>query len=228
MTEKQELITKLAEGYSTQSKTTNTFWIVLIVASIIGLVGRQDNDNLIELPFTLGRVTATDFYAINIVLISVVIIAFSSAMVQTIRTRMLVQKAIDDLSDNELFVGKVHMQDFFDSVTTPTYSKVAPIAQFLLGKNQFFGEPKPSKSRRRFAKWVYLILKYSTFAFLYLIPSWALVKCWANKNINTSISTLHIPNVFLIFIMSLAAASVIILLLGDIKHIRRASKKITS
>ncbi len=95
---------------------------------------------------------------------------------------MLIQKAINDLSDTELFIGKVHMQDYFDSISTPTYSKVAPIAQFILGKNQFFGEPKPSKGRRRFAKLVYLVFKYSTFIFLYVIPIWALLKCWTNTD----------------------------------------------
>ena len=228
MTDKQELITKLTEGYSTQSSTTNKFWVVLIIASTIGLVGRPDVDNLIELPFTLGKVYAADFYSISIILISVVIIAFSSAMIQTIRTRMLIQKAINDLSDAELFIGKVHIQDYFDSISTPTYSKVAPIAQFILGKNQFFGEPKPSKGRRRFAKLVYLVLKYSTFIFLYLIPIWALVKCWTNKNHASPNGTINIPGFLLVAIMTLAASSVVILFVGDIKHIGRASKKITS
>jgi hypothetical protein len=219
MTEQQEVIAKLAEGFSSQAKTANKFWITLIISSIIGLVGRPDNDKLIELPFTLGKVYAADFYSIIIVLISVVIIAFSSAMLQLIMTRILIQSVIDKLDENEKHFGKVHMHDFFDSIAIPTYSKVSPIAKALLGNFQFKNDPPTGIGLNIFTQFIYFIFRISMFAFYYIIPLWALSKCWNHKTLDLSKGTILIPNWILVIIMVLAAISISILFIEDIKHI---------
>lgn len=226
MTEMQEFITKLAEGYSIQSKTTNRFWLVLIITSIIALVGRIDDKKLIELPFTLGRVHPADFYSITIILISVVVIAFSAAMTQAMRTRMLIQKAIDSLSRGDQYIGKIHIQDFFDSTVTPTYIRVAPISQFMLGKNQFFGMRQKNKWIRGAATILYIMLKVATFVFLYFIPIIALTKCWRSKDIAASEATLHIPGFLLIMLVVLAGTSMLVLAIGDIRHLVKVTRRV--
>lgn len=226
MTDKHDFIANLANGYSTQAKATNTFWIVLIISSIIAIVGRNDEKGLIELPFTLGKVIPTDFYTISIILISTVTIVFSAAMTQTLRSRMLIQKAIEDLSESERYVGKINIQDYFDSIATPTYTRVAPIAQFLLGKKQFFGEGKQNKFIKSIATILYIALKLTTFVFLYLIPAFALIKCWENRNINSPGSSIHIPNYLLFFLILLATITMLVLFIGEMKHVFRVSRKL--
>ncbi len=226
MTDMQEFVINLSKGYSTQAKTTNSFWIVLIISSIIALVGRVDEKNLIELPFTLGKVIPVDFYAISIVLISIVTIVFSAAMTQTLRTRMLVQCAIEQLNENERQIGKVDFQDFFDSMVTPTYTRIAPISQFMLGKRQFFGDGNQNKYIKALATFLYVILKLTTFVFLYFIPVFVLNKCWKNLHIYTSGATIHIPDLILLALMILAGICMLIMFIGDIKHIYRVCIKL--
>jgi hypothetical protein len=49
-----KMIDKLIEGYSTHSKSANVFWGTLILASTVSLTSEIDNNNLVELPLTLG------------------------------------------------------------------------------------------------------------------------------------------------------------------------------
>ncbi|MFT3911428.1 MAG: hypothetical protein QM737_18540 [Ferruginibacter sp.] len=226
MENSQEFIEKMSAGYSTQSKTANTFWLVLIISSIVALIGRKDENNLIDLPFTLGKVISMDFYSVSLIIISVVAIVFSAAMAQMLRTRMLIQKVIDDLSEKEKYIGKIHIQDFFDSIATPNYTRVAPISQFMLGKNQFFGTGKPNKFLKFFATFFYIILKLTVFGFLYFVPIIAVNRCWINLDFTASNSSIHVSKLLLIFITVLAAISMVILLIGDIKSIARVSRRI--
>lgn len=226
MTESQEFIVDLSTGYSTQAKTTNRLWIVLIIPSIIALVGKIDDKNLIELPFTLGKVPAPDFYFVTIVIICVVIIVFSSSLTQTLRTRMLIQKAIENLKEKDLYIDTIHVQDFIDSIVTPTYTRVAPISQFMLGKNQFFGKGEPNKQLKRVATIFYIILKFVTFIFLYFIPVSAVLKCWKNLDLISPNSTFHVSRLVILFLVLLAVITFVILLIGEIKHIYRVSRKL--
>ncbi len=225
MNDKHTFVSGLADGYSTQAKTTNSFWIVLIISSIIALVGRVDERGLIELPFTLGKVIASDFYTVSMILISTVTIVFSAAMAQTLRSRMLIQKAIEDLSHDDRYVGKIDMQDYFDSVATPTYTRVAPISQILLGKRQFFGEGKQNPFIRTIATILYIVLKCTTFVFLYFIPIYALINCWNNHHPSSN-STFHISNTLLLILILLAVISMLILFFAELKHIIRVSGKL--
>ena len=226
MKESQEIIDKLSTGYSTQSKTTNAFWLVLIISSIVALVGRKDDCNLIELPFTLGKVVPNDFYTISLILISVIIIVFSAAMTQLLRTRMLIQKAINGLLETDRFIGKIHIQDYFDSIVSSNYTRVAPISQFMLGKNQFFGTGQQNKFVKFLATILYIILKVTVSGFLYLIPAFALKKCCTNLKVNSQDSTIHIDENLLIFMMVLAGISMFILLVCDVTSIIRVTRKL--
>lgn len=228
MTEQQELISKLAEGYSIQAKTTNKFWLVLIVASIIALVGRIDDDKLIELPFTLGKVQIADFYIITLILISVIVIVFSASMTQTMRTRLLIQEVIDQLPESEKKFSGINIQDYFDSIISPTYMRVAPISQFIFGKKQFLGKGKKSRLIKFISSTLYILLKLTTFVFLYIVPGLALHTCWKNKEIGSLSQTLNIPDFYLITIMILATICMLIMFIGDFKNIAGVLKRLSS
>jgi len=222
--EQVKLIEKLAAGYSTQSKTANQFWLVLIIASIIALTGKAGVENLIELPFTLGKVDIYDFYSVSTILISVLVIAFTSAMIQTIRTRMLIQKEIESIAAKDRFIGQIHIQDYLDSILTPTYNRVGPISQFLLGRNQFLGQKRPNKFLRAVGVILYSVLKLSTFFFMYFVPVIAMFKCYGNlKSIAGGIAS-PIISCFLIILIALSLISILILFVGDVRYLARVVK----
>lgn len=221
-----ELIKVLSEGYSKQSKTANQFWLVLIIASIITMTGSVNDDNMIELPFTLGTVVPKDFYSISMVLISVVSIAYTSAMIQAIRTRMLIQTAIEELMKSQTFFSNIHIQDIVDSILSPTYNRVAPISQFILGKNQFLGQG-PQKNHVRWAGIVlYVFFKLCGFISMYLIPLLAVVKCYDYLIEHGTENTINLPFAVIIFLVILALISIVILLVGEIRYLGRVILKI--
>lgn len=224
------LIEKLCAGYSTQSKTANQFWLVLIISSIIALTGYPvpqigTTDKFIKLPFTLGDVNSIDFYSISVVLISVLLIAFDSAMIQAIRTRMLIQKCIENLDDK--FIDKVHIQDYIDSTLMPTYNRVAPISQFILGKKQFLEDvTKQNRLIKAIGIVLYVLLKTTTFILMYFIPLLAIRKCWLFLINAKDYGQFQIPNFILISIIMLALISTLILFVGDLKYLCRVIKRI--
>lgn len=224
--EKYDVIKDLSEGYSTQSETANRFWVLLIVASVVTFTGRPEKDSgLIELPFTLGKVDIIDFYSIMIILICVLSIAFSSAMIQAIRGRELIQKVINGMSNSELMVQGVHVQDIVDASLKPTFNRVAPLAQYLRGKNQFFGG-KPSGKSKFWTGLFYAILKVTTFIFIYLIPAYSVCKGWSALNSATGKASFIFPQFLIIVLILLAIFSSIILFVGDIKYLARVFNKI--
>lgn len=229
---KFELIENLCTGYSTQSKTANQFWLALIISSVIALTGRIESkgmptDSLIQLPFTLGGVNAADFYTISIILISVLLIAFDAAMIQAIRARMLIQKGIEQLEPK--YIHGIHIQDYVDSRLAPTYNRVAPIAQFLSGKKQFF-EPgvKQGALAKRVGVVFYFLLKAITYFLMYGIPLFAVCRCWNTLKQTTEPGQLQIPELVLGIVILFAIISTVILLWGDIRYLYRVIKRIKS
>jgi len=236
MTDKHELVFKLSEGYSTQAKTANKFWLVLLITSVIALTGNVqkvldpvtgNSENLIELPFTLGKVDPLDFYSVIIILISVLVIACVSSMAQTIRNRLLIDRLIKSLPQSDLYIENVHIQDYFDSVASPTYIRVAPISQFLLGKKQFFGSGKPHPFLRIIASILYVILKLASFAFIYLLPFFAVKKSWEYLQNHSQSGSLNIPGWLIQLAIILAGTTMFILLIADFKYLGRVFKKIS-
>jgi len=227
MSEK-DIILKISDGYSTQSKIANQFWLILVIYCIITLLatGSQANKNLIELPFSLGKVKTFDFYQLNIILISILSISFTSAMIQVIRTRKLIQKMIDGLTDKNI-ISNIHIQDYLDSTFSPTYNRVAPISQYLLGKNQFFNEGTPNKFIKNISSIFYVLLKLTTFVVLYFLPFFSLYRCWSFilKNQHSD-SEILIYTWVLIFVTLMAFISIVILFVGDLKYLRIVLKRL--
>lgn len=218
-----ELIKELAEGFSRQSKTSNQFWITLIITSIITITAQPDINNLVELPFTLGKVKTENFYSIVLILICVLSIAYASAMIQAIRARKLIQKVINNM-DKKIYY-KVHIQDVLDCMLIPTYNRVAPISQFLLGKNQFYGELKPKKYLKILSTIFYVLLKLTTYIFLYIVPVYSMLLSWNKIHIYESDSIIIKPYLLIVLIViSLIVLSIVFI--GDLKYLCIVTKKI--
>lgn len=216
---REELIKTLSEGYSVQSETANKFWLFLIISCIITITGKPEKESgLIELPFTLGKVNIADFYSIMIILICILLIAFASAMIQAIRASKLIRAVINTMSEQDKFHYKVHIQDLVDCTVKPTFNRVAPVAQYLLGKNQFLGDAKPRKDIKLFSSIFYSFLKITTFIFIYIIPIFSIYKSWTGLSLHRNELTIHIPVFFLLVLVVLAAIATIILLVGDVKY----------
>ncbi len=197
-----ELLYKLTEGFSTQAKNTNRYWILLASASIFSFIAESKCD-LIDLPFGLGSVSQIDFYSIIVFILSVLIIAFASAQLQAYRTRQLIQKLIEkETSNKSEYIDDFHIQDIFESIVTPTINRVGPIAQFAQGRNQFFGDKKPSKFWRLLSTSLYLILKMVSMMVIYLLPALALIESTSFFNQIGGSNNWYIPNfVYWIFII---------------------------
>jgi hypothetical protein len=198
-----------------------------MVSCIITITGRPDKESsLIELPFTLGKVNSSDFYSIMIILICTLSIAFASAMIQAIRARKLIQTIIDGIDEKDKYSDKVHIQDLVDCTLKPTFNRVAPIAQYLLGKNQFFSDRKPSKKIKLLSTFFYSILKVTTFIFIYFIPVAAVYKSWKALNLDKIGSTIGIPAFLLVTLIILSIIVTVILFYGDIKYFFGVIRKI--
>jgi hypothetical protein len=198
--------------------------VLLITASIITFTGRPSPEtNLIDLPFTLGKVNLIDFYSVMVILLCVITIAFTSAMIQALRTRELIQVVLKTMTNAELIHHNIHAQDIVDSILKPTFNKIGPISKFILGEGQFF-----TSSPNKFLKFVsdvfYVILKLTSFVFIYIIPFISVYKAWSILNSTSSDSIFQIPKYIIIALIILAAIVMTILFIGDIRYLFKVLK----
>jgi hypothetical protein len=228
METQKEVLMKLCDGYSIQSRTANRFWLVMIVASIISLTGQPNDDNLISLPFTLGTVNISDFYSISIIIISVTSIAYSSAQIQGLRARDLIRIVIKDFDKDSKWLSKnMHVKDFVDCSLNPTFNRVAPISQFLQGKVQFLNKTEPqNKLLKTTGAVLYFIMKIISLLFIFVIPVYSIKRCWEELSTSPATNSIDIPNSILFTIMGLATFSLVILIYGELKYSIRAFKRI--
>ena len=74
--------------------------------------------------------------------ISILIISFGSSFSQGVRASALIQRAVDKLKDEYIFYDNIYLRDITDTLFHPSLNRVAPLAQALQGKNQFYPELK--------------------------------------------------------------------------------------
>lgn len=219
-----DLLKELRDGYSAQTKTSNKYWGLLMLASVISVSNYRNTEKLIDLPFSLGKVSQTDFHSFILLLICTLAIAFASAWLQQLRTRNLIQKVIDDIPEDKKYIKKIHIQDLFDSTSLQTFNRVSPIAQVMQGKNQFFGEENPRRGRRFLGATTYLLLKIPTSIIIFLFPLFALYRSaryFSNHNEGTS---WNIPIFFYWLIISISTLVFLIMIYYGIKYILKAMR----
>lgn len=176
--EQRALVKELADAVSTQAKVSNRFWIVLMTAALVALLPRVQQSNQAEqvaLPFQLGEVDPLSFHVVIFVILVTLTIAFASAHAQQVRAQKLAQRRLDLLAAFQSEVSGLHPRELFDILRLPSVNRVAPIAQYLRGKYQFF-DAVPSCPRwlRTLSTWYYLLLKVVSLGIYFGLPALAL------------------------------------------------------
>jgi hypothetical protein len=210
------LIKELRDGYSNQTKASNKYWSLLIIVSIISILNHNNEKDSIELPFGLGHVKQIDFHLTLLLMICTISIAFASAWIQQLRTRKLIQKVTDNISDKKKFIHKVHIQDYFDSTSSQTFNRIAPIAQILQGKNQFYDEKKPNTKNRLLGVVVYVFLKIVALVIVFLIPILALYMGAINFSTIRTANSLGLSINFYWFMIFISSGVFSIMIVEDI------------
>jgi hypothetical protein len=175
--ERRALVSELAGAVSTQAKVANRAWLSLITGALFAVLPRaQDpkNGNL-SLPWNIGEVDPRWFHAIAFFILVVLAISFASSHAQQIRAQKLTQAVISSLAKVQDPDEAVHPRELYDMLRTPSLNRVAPLAQLLRGKYQFYA------SSGRCPGWLcvlsvlyYGIVKFVSFVVFYLLPMWAL------------------------------------------------------
>lgn len=172
------LLTQLAEGFSKQNKVSASYWIALALVAIVTVI---PNPVMGDIKFPLLpsiEMPAADFYPFACILISLLTVGYGSATSQVTRTRRLVDKYLKSKqmwSKEYLVPSTIHIQDVFDAVTTASINRVAPLAQILQGKKQFFPEANDRSTIVSILSSAYFILLRAVGALaIEIFPGYAL------------------------------------------------------
>jgi hypothetical protein len=179
-----DLIKDLAEGHSTQNKLAYRMWTTTAIVSIIAIMPYSEGTNAIKIPLINEGVSPQDFYPFTAILISILFISFSTLHAQVIRSRMLLQRAIDAMKNKYLETDNIHIQDALDCILTSNINRVAPLSQLFQGKYQFFPEAnKRPKWVRKSTFLYYLVMKSMTLFVVYGLPGVALFRSISKGNL---------------------------------------------
>ena len=173
-----EVIEKLAKAVSTQAEVANRIWLGLVTVAIFGLLPRapiEKSPGFLDLPFGLGSVEAVSFHLITFLMIVVLAIAFSAAHAQQIRAQTLAQEFINTLPNHATGTLGMHPRELFDLLRLPSLNRVAPLAQLLRGRFQFY------RSRTSCPRWLkivttlyYIPLKLTSMVVFFGLPAFSL------------------------------------------------------
>ncbi|MFY9911934.1 MAG: hypothetical protein WCF22_16640 [Candidatus Sulfotelmatobacter sp.] len=179
--ERRALVSELAGAVSTQAKVANRTWLSLITGALFAVLPRtQDpkNGNL-SLPWNIGEVDPRWFHAIAFFILVVLAISFASAHAQQIRAQKLTQAVISSLGKVQDLGEAVHPRELYDMLRTPSLNRVAPLAQLLRGKYQFYASSGRCPEWLRMLSVLYYgIVKLVSFVVFYLLPIWALWRAY--------------------------------------------------
>lgn len=174
-----DIIKCLAEAVSLQTRIANRIWMALIFLAAYVLIPRVTDSEKIILPFGLGTVMDKHFYLISYTSLVVLYISFCVAYIQAMRSSILAQKAIAALTDKWQMQNIIHLRDIYDSIRLPSLFRVAPLAQMLLGENQFMASRKPISSIKMFCiQIIFIFLKIFAICVYLLLPTYSLYKCF--------------------------------------------------
>ena len=200
ISEINESLKQLADGYSTHSRQASRYWIVLAIASLFAVTPRalSEEAQKLDLPFGLGTVTKEEFYPFSAITVSLLIIGYASNTIQVSRIRMLVEKLFKKWKESTKNEYLIHIQDIFEAITSPTITHVAPLAQIFYGKQQFFPESDNISDKRRVATYFYYVfLKIIVVFVVYALPLYALILSVKKGNLyKWNDKSWEIPNLF--------------------------------
>jgi hypothetical protein len=168
----------LLQGVSVQNRFANEIWLSLAVIAIIVILPVADAKDVTRkvLPFALGEIPANWFYFVSSLVLSVLGIAFCAAHAQAIRADQLAHKEIDRIAPSRTTNTEPDPRDVFDATTTPSLDRVAPLAQVLRFKWQFYPDAYDCPAWLCLVTAIfYLCLKVLAGAVYYLLPGGAVL-----------------------------------------------------
>lgn len=169
---------ELAGAVSTQAQVANRIWLGLTTVAIVALLPRSAaaaGSTEVGLPFGLGQVEASSFYLILFFLLAALTIAFSAAHAQQVRAQKLTQLFLDEKASPPTGPADIHLRELFDLLRLPSFNRVAPLAQLIRGRYQFYGSAAGCPAWLRFVSTVfYIMLRLVAMAVYFGLPAWAL------------------------------------------------------
>lgn len=173
--EYRDLIKQLADAVSVQAKFANRTWLAMVTVSLFAILPRVPSDGTLVLPFSLGKVDQSSFYLVVFGVLAILTTAFASAHAQQVRAQKLAQKSLDSVISKLPKHFEIHPRDWFDVLRTPSLNRLAPLAQMLRGKYQFFPESRTCPYWLRSLTVVYYgFLKAVSFFVYFGLPVWGL------------------------------------------------------
>ena len=174
-----ELVKELASAVSTQAQFANRIWLALMTAALVAVLPHvPTSSGNLSLPFSLGEVDATWFNRVVFALLVVLVITFASAHAQHIRAQSLAQ---DSISASPSMSGHIHPREMFDMLRMPSFNRVAPLAQVLRGKYQYYKTNHDCPAwLRRLTVVYYALLKIASLAVYFSLPFWAIWHAYTN------------------------------------------------
>ncbi|OGU57883.1 MAG: hypothetical protein A2V66_17580 [Ignavibacteria bacterium RBG_13_36_8] len=211
-----ENVKQLAEAVSTQTKVANKTWLTTMIVALLILFPPINKDNPqdnVTLLFNIATVNATIFYPVVFAVLSVLIVAFSSAHAQAVRAQKLAHKSLNKINTSALF--GIHPKDYFDMAQSASVNRVAPLAQLVRGKFQF------RDNSNSCPKWLilltsiyYLFLKIIAAVVFLLLPAFAYWKAY-----QAAIDTQNVPNWSIIFLAIIGFSSLIVVAISDFQYV---------
>jgi hypothetical protein len=178
--ERRALVAELAGAVSTQAKVANRAWLSLITAALFAVLPHASTSDNVSLPWNIGEVSAIWFHTIAFFIVVVLAIFFAAAHAQQIRAQRLTQKIVDSLVDENKLNDAVHPRELYDMLRTPSLNRVAPLAQLLRGRYQFYLSASQCPGWLRLLSVVYYgIIKLVSLIVFYVLPVWALWRAYA-------------------------------------------------
>lgn len=225
------LVKELVDGVSTQVRALNRIWLLtLLVALLIVIPPPESNpdDNLRKLPFGLGTVEEGYFYPISCFLLSVLIMSFATSHAQVIRATKLAQRAVDQLRDSSALPSGMDLRDIFDILRIPSINRVAPLAQNLRGKYEFYdGKEQCPGWLLWISTWYYVILKLLSTSVSVFMPGGALGVAYSRYlKRSCEVSSNWVLKVFVTIFTIVATVAIVQTLLKEISYIRTVYAKI--
>jgi hypothetical protein len=172
----------MINGLSNQIKSANRIWLGLAIISILIISFQVDvKSESVSLPFGLSKISKNDFYPFSASILSILIISYGAAQSQSIRSRKLINRALREIKEKTSSLKTCDIRDIFDVLAIPSINRTVPLAQLLLGKDQFYPEKDAQNKFLKVLCYFYqIILKLVSYVVVYCLPAYALFIAFLN------------------------------------------------
>lgn len=178
-----EVVKTLAGAVSGATRVQNRYWMALIVVSLYVLIPRSPLSSAetvkVSLPFGLGDVAHSWFFATSTLILGVLLIVFCAAQVHLVRVLEFTHEILKTRRSAHLAQSKFDERDMLSALLLPSLSRVAPLAQVIKGKHRFFHNKSDCPQWRLILSGaLYVIWKGIAVGVWLAVPALALRSAW--------------------------------------------------